>query len=58
MNDWSFAIAMLCFFALTLHILLNDTQIIKVDVDKVTYKNWLTGKTKQFDFKDLDGFVT
>lgn len=58
MNDWSFAIAMLSFFAFTLHILLNDTQIITIDIDKVTYKNWLTGKTKQFDFKDLDGFVT
>lgn len=58
MNDWSFAIAMLSLFFFTLHVLLSDTQIITIDIDKVTYKSWLTGRTKQFDLKDVDGYVT
>jgi len=57
-SDWIFVVVMLSFFVFTLYILLHDTQVIIVDIDKITYKNWLTRKTKQYAFKDLDGFIT
>lgn len=56
-SEWCFLI-LICIFGITasLFAVLNTRKIL-IAHDKITYTNWLTGKVKIYNFKDLDGYV-
>ena len=46
-------------FAITMSlIVVMKTRNISVDNNKISYKNWLTGKLRNYNFKDLEGYIT
>lgn len=58
MLEWCFSIFGIIFLIITSLIVVLTTRKISIEMDKITYTNWLTGKAKIYNFKDLDGYVT
>lgn len=56
--EWCGFMLFLIFTVIISLLLVMKTRNISVELNKITYTNWLTGKVIIYYFKDLDGYIT